>query len=150
MISIKTPPSHAFKVQGAEPFESVEDAWFWCVAAMEAKGDGARTVAGMSLVPRPCEAVDIIKAIDTLYRNRRLMIDHIRVLKHYGVRHMAPDPRRKREARAFTLWDEAMVRLESVLETKGILRIQESHHEKRDKELLGSTASSHAYERGLK
>ncbi len=106
------------------PFESAEEAWFWFIAAQQARAEGARFTAGLSHAPRPCEPIDILKALDRLYRSRRLMLDHFRVLRHYGLRHMAPDPRRPNEAKAHTLWEEAMMRLETVLEKKGIVRLQ--------------------------
>ncbi len=41
------------------PFISVEEAWFWYIAAMQARLDGARIVAGLGREIRPCEPVDI-------------------------------------------------------------------------------------------
>jgi len=109
-------------ITGGEPFESAEEAWFWFIAAMKAKEDGARVVAGQSLYLRPCEPVDILKTLDRLYRNRQLTMEHFYVLKHYGIRHMAPDVHRPKEARAYSLWEEAMTKLEMALEAKGIVR----------------------------
>ena len=104
------------------PFKNAEEAWFWFVCAQQAKNDGARFVSGAGNVSRPCEPVDILKAVDRLYRNRRLVWDHVLVLKHYGVRQMAPDPRRVKEARAYEIWCEALRRLEESLARKGIVR----------------------------
>lgn len=109
-------------LSNASPFESAEEAWFWFMTAQAAKNDGARITAGQGLVGRPCEPADILQALSRLYRQRRLQMDHIRVLKHYGERHMPPDPRRPRELRAFLIWSEALERLESALEAKGIVR----------------------------
>lgn len=123
-MASKFPSSSGSRVDitGAEPFESAEDAWFWFIAAMKAKEDGARVVAGHGMYLRPCEPVDILKTLDRLYRNRQLTMEHFYVLKHYGIRHMAPDPRRPKEARAHSLWEEAMTKLEMALEAKGIVR----------------------------
>ncbi len=104
------------------PFESAQEAWFWFISAQEAKASGARIVAGSGLFPRPCEPIDILKAVDQLHRKRRLVRDHLLVLRHYGRRHMAPDPRRAKEARADALWEEALERLEEVLIAKKIVR----------------------------
>lgn len=104
------------------PFETAEEAWFWFVQAQEARNDGARFVSGQGACPRPCEPVDILKSVDRLYRNRRLLWDHVLVLRHYGVRRMAPDPRRVKESRAYDVWSEALERLEEVLVRKGIVR----------------------------
>jgi len=104
------------------PFESAVDVWFWFIQAQEARNEGARFTAGMSLTPRPCEPTDILKILDRLYRNRRLQRDHLLVLRHYGRRQLPPDPRRIKEVRAHQLWKEALERMEPVLVRKGIVR----------------------------
>lgn len=104
------------------PFDSAIDAWFWFITAQQAKNEGARYTAGMSLTPRPCEPTDILKILDGLYRQRRLLRDHLLVLRHYGRRQMEPDSRRVKEMRAHTIWHEAMNRIEPVLVRKGIVR----------------------------
>ena len=105
-----------------EPFDSAEEAWFWFVQAQQARNDGARFTLGAGAIPRPCEPCDILKIVDRLYRNRRLVMDHLLVLRHYGVRMLPPDPRRSKEARAHGLWVEALGRIGDVLEGKGIVR----------------------------
>ena len=104
------------------PFDTVEEAWFWFIQAQAARNDGARFSAAQGTVSRPCEPLDILKTLDTLYRSRRVLMDHLLVLRHYGRRMMAPDARRAKEARAHTLWHEALARLHPVLERKGIVR----------------------------
>lgn len=106
---------------GTARFANAEEAWFWCVQAAEAKAQGARIAAGQAETPRPCEPLDILAAVDRLYRQRRLIRDHLCVLRHYGQRLTPPDPRRKREQRASTLWREAFDHLTPVLQTKGIV-----------------------------
>lgn len=108
--------------QVTEPFDTAVDAFFWFVQAQQAKEEGARFTAGLGLIPRPCEPIDILKILDRLYRQRRLMMDHLLVLRHYGRRQLAPDPRRTKEVRAHSLWKEALDRIEPVLVRKGIVR----------------------------
>lgn len=103
------------------PFENVEELWFWFIVAQQARNEGARYVAGAGMVRRPCEPVDILKILDGLYRQRRLLRDHLLVLRHYGRRNMPPDPRRVKEKRAHVLWHEALERLSPILERKGII-----------------------------
>lgn len=103
------------------PFGSAQEAWFWFVAAMEARADGARITAGKGSMPRPCEPIDILKIVDRLYRTRRLLRDHLMILRYYGRRRMPPDQYRMREMRAYKIWNEAMTRMESVFESKGIV-----------------------------
>ncbi len=105
-----------------EPFNSVVEAWFWFIQAQQARNDGARIQAGLSLTERPCEPADILKILDRLYRNRMLLRDHLLVLRYYGRRQMQPDPYRVKEARAATIWKEAINRLEPVFIRKGIVR----------------------------
>lgn len=106
----------------ALPFDSVEEAWFWFIPAQEAKLAGARIRAGQGLVPRPCEPADILGAVDRLYRQRRLLRDHLLVMAHYGRRQMAPEADRPRETRDHSLWVEALSILAPVLRDKGIVR----------------------------
>lgn len=104
------------------PFIDAQEAWFWFIQAQQARVDGARYTAGMSLTPRPCEPTDILKILDRLYRNRLLMRDHLLVLRHYGRRQLAPDARRVKEAIAHKLWVEAFEKIEPILIRKNIVR----------------------------
>lgn len=106
----------------ATPFDNAEEAWFWFIQAQEARNDGARFTAGLSQTQRPCDPGDILTCVERLYRHRRLVMDHLLVLRHYGKRQLPPDPRRTKEVRAFSLWKEALERLEPVLVRKGIVR----------------------------
>lgn len=105
----------------AVPFESVEEAWFWFIQARLATTQGARIKAGAGKLPRPCEPYDILMIVNDLYRKRRLLMDHAKVLRHYGERLSPPDPWNVREGRAYRLWQEAMQRLEPVLWRRGII-----------------------------
>lgn len=105
------------------PFATVEEAWFWFMQAYTARRDGAKIVAGAGVCERPCEPVDILNVLNRLYRGRRLLIEHVRILHHYGVRLMAPDPSRSRESYDHLVWAEAMGRLREALELKGIVGI---------------------------
>ena len=114
------PPAAAPASAPGVPFASAEEAWFWFIQAQEAKAAGARVVAGLGLVQRPCEPIDIYRAVDRLYRQRKLLRDHLHVLAHYGRRLSAPDSTRDREARAAALWDEAFEHIGPYLRAKGI------------------------------
>jgi len=106
------------------PFLDAVEAWFWFISAQQAKNEGARYTAGLSLTPRPCEPADILKVLDRLYRQRRLLRDHLLVLRHYGRRQMAPDLKRSKEVRAYKIWHEAIERIEPLLIKKGIIIAQ--------------------------
>lgn len=109
------------RADNTTPFDSVESAWFWFMAAHEAKLSGARFTAGKATTPRPCEPVDILKAVDRLRRNRRLTRDHLYVMAHYGRRKCAPNPTLAKEQKGYILWAQAMNRLSQPLCRKGIL-----------------------------
>lgn len=93
------------------PFESTEEAWFWVAPSAGAGGPA-----------RPCEPEDLLRIVDRLYRQRLLIRDHLSVLAFYGRRRAAPDPRRRREQRAATLWGEAMAVLGPALRSRGFVR----------------------------
>lgn len=115
------PGAALFDEKEKEPFLDVEEAWFWFVQANRAALDGAQITAGKGLYNRPCEPLDILCVLNSLHRKRRLQMDHLRVLKYYGNRMMAPDYRRSREIKAHRLWTEAMERIEPILIKKGIV-----------------------------
>lgn len=104
-----------------EPFTSAEEAWFWTMAALTARRDGARVAAGKGLAQRPCEPDDVIKCLDRLYRQRRIDLTHARILRIWGERGVAPSPRHAQESGDHRLWQEAMSRLEWPLRVKGIV-----------------------------
>ena len=105
----------------AEPFRSAEEAWFWTMAALIARRDGARITAGKGEKIRPCEPDDVIKCLDRLYRHRRIDLIHARIMRIWGERGMAPDPRHLSERADAAQWREAMNRLEWPLRVKGIV-----------------------------
>jgi hypothetical protein len=101
-------------------FASAEEAWFWTIAALNARAAGARIVAGLG-IPRPCEPDDVVRCLDRLYRHRRLDLAHVKVLKEFGDRGVSPDPRHPGDRAALRLWREALGRLEWHLVEKGIV-----------------------------
>ena len=104
-----------------QPFRSVEEAWFWTMAALRARRDGARYTANLGAIPRPCEPDDVVRALDALYRRRRIDLVHARILRNWGERQMPPDPACATERCDFRLWREALERLEWPLRVKGIV-----------------------------
>jgi hypothetical protein len=105
-----------------ELFDNSQDAWFWFMQANEAKRVGAKCSPGLGAVSRPCEPEDIMNIVNKLYRQRSLLIDHVRILAHYGKKLCAPNDDRYREKKAVTLWREAMAKIEPVFIKKGIIR----------------------------
>jgi hypothetical protein len=108
----------------AQPFDTVEQAWFWFIQAQQARSDGARFKSGAGLIPRPCEPIDILQALDKIYRERKVTMEHLLVLRHFGRRMMAPEPTRVSERGAYRQWAEALTCLSKVLEDKKIVKKQ--------------------------
>jgi len=104
-----------------EPFRSAEEAWFWTMAALTARQEGARYSANRGTVGRPCEPDDVVKCLDALYRHRRIDLVHARILRIWGERRAAPNPGHTGERCDWRLWREAMDRLDFPLRMKGIV-----------------------------
>jgi hypothetical protein len=107
-----------------EPFKDAEEAWLWTMAALMARREGARYTANQGRVARPCEPDDVVKALDGLYRRRRIDLVHARILRIWGERQAAPNPAFARERSDWRLWREALDRLEWPLRVKGIVAEQ--------------------------
>jgi hypothetical protein len=104
------------------PFESAEEAWLWTMAALIARREGARYTANKGRMHRPCDADDVVKCLDGLYRQRRIDLAHARILRIWGERQTAPSPAVAVERHDHRLWVEALGRLEWPLRVKGIVR----------------------------
>ena len=99
------------------PFRSAEAAWLWTAAVLEARHDQTRPSPALG----PCRAEDVVKCLDQLYRRRRIELLHVRILRLYGRRGRAPDPRRTHERCDRRLWTEVMDRLEDPLRRASIM-----------------------------
>ena len=108
-------------INAAQPFSSADEAWCWTMAALIARRDGARLSAGRGAVIRPCEPDDVVKCLDRLYRQRRIELQHARIMRIWGERGTAPNPRYPAERGDYRLWREAMDRLDFPLRQKGIV-----------------------------
>lgn len=116
--SKSAPVLHSAK---SEPFSSVGEAWIWTMQTLQARRDGARVRAGAAEVARPCEPDDVVKCLERLYRQRRIDLQHARVLRRWGERGEPPSATALSERADRRLWDEAMARLACSLVDKGIV-----------------------------
>ena len=127
IAALRTPPEPPAVPQlgtrkSAQAFRSADEAWFWTMAALVARREGARYTANQGRVPRPCEPDDVVKSLDRLYRQRRIDLVHARVLRAWGERQVSPNPAHASERSDWRLWREALDRLEWPLRVKGIVR----------------------------
>lgn len=114
-------PKSAASTAPGEPFENPAEAWFWGVQCLLARADGARPLAGLGLVARPCTPDDLLRTIDRRQREGRIGRHHLKVLWDYGCRLFAPDPTRSAEARDARFWDEALDLLGADWRRRGIV-----------------------------
>jgi hypothetical protein len=114
-------PSSDPRQRRVEPFRNAEEAWFWTMAALVARREGARYTANQGRISRPCEPDDVVKCLDALYRRRRIDLVHARILRIWGERQAAPNPAYAGERCDWRLWREALDRLEWPLRVKGIV-----------------------------
>lgn len=62
-----------------------------------------------------------MKCLDALYRNRRVELLHVRILRLWGWRGVAPNPAWARERCEWRLWHEALGRLDGKLRARGFV-----------------------------
>jgi len=114
-----TAPTRAAIPPGTEPFVDVEQAWFWTIGALRARQDIASSRPRTT--PRPCDPDDIVRCLDRLYRQRRIGLEHARILRIWGERQSVPHAGRPGLRDDAVLWREAMRHLEFPLRMKGIV-----------------------------
>ena len=98
------------------PFASAKAAWFWTAASLR-----ARQEASTSPGPGPCRPEDVVKCLDMLYRQRRIELLHVRIMRIWGWRGVAPNPAWTGQRCDARLWHEALGRLEWPLRVRGII-----------------------------
>lgn len=100
-----------------DTFPSAEAAWFWTMAAIDAKHDRNKPRPA----PAPCHPDEVLRCLDDLYRRRGIELLHVRILRLYGRRGRAPHPQRPGERCDRQLWTEAMEGLDGPLRKAGIV-----------------------------
>lgn len=108
-------------VPHCQPFSNAEEAWFWTMAALIARREGARYTANKGLTTRPCDPDDVINCLDALFRQQRVTLAHARVLRIWGERQIAPSRAVVAEHNDHRLWSEALEILQWPLRGKGIV-----------------------------
>ena len=101
------------------PFDSSEEAWFWCCLC-ESLGH-ARGRGGHRTITRPCESSDIVIAVKRLLKSGLISSEQAYILSKYGTRQMPPHPNFGDNPRLCKLWDNALSFLDNILRQKGIV-----------------------------
>ena len=104
------------------PFRGGEEAWFWTMAVLVARRDGAGAAWRPTGPARPCDPEDIVKCLDALYRRRAITLLHARILRLWGERQMPPRADLPAQIGDFRVWQQAMAQLEWALRGRGIVR----------------------------
>ena len=112
-----TPAVHA----EGQPFGTAEEAWLWTAAALTARRDGARVAAGRGKIRRPCEPDHVVRCLDRLYATRKVTLTQARVLRVWGERQQAPDPRHVGERADYAVWEDVMAVLTPSLRSRGLI-----------------------------
>ena len=98
-------------------FRDADAAWLWAASVLRARQDPAAPPAQ----PGPCRVEDVVKCLDVLYRAGTLELLHVRILRIWGWRGLAPRPGRLPERCDWRLWREATEALDGPLRRRGIV-----------------------------
>jgi hypothetical protein len=92
-------------------FSTATDAWFWTMRTLISQRHGMR------LEQRGFEPDVVIKALDRLYRQRRIRLEHVKALRIWGEAGAVPPALHRDRVE----WDEALSRLEQPLRLAGVV-----------------------------
>ncbi|HEX7388484.1 MAG TPA: hypothetical protein VF286_00140 [Acidiphilium sp.] len=104
--------------RGVRPFASAERAWLWAAGCLAAKRAGQTVPHDPAM---PCAPETILLRLDRLYRARRIDLVHARILRRWGDRGRAPDPRSGGDRGDWRQWRTALAELDVVLRDQGIV-----------------------------
>lgn len=113
-------PAHA--AAAVHPFRSAEDAWLWTMATLLARRDGAGVAWRPDGPGRPCDPEDVLRCLDTIYQQRSVELRHVRILRIWGERQLAPRQDRPLQHADWRIWRQALGQLEWSLRARGIVR----------------------------
>lgn len=100
-----------------EPFRDAEACLVWTIRQLAAEAEAEKKPARAAI----CSPHEVVKCLDKLYRQRRIDLHHVRILRLWAHRGRAPDPRNPIERADARIWREALDRLEWPLRTLGIV-----------------------------
>lgn len=111
--------SNTYLIEDTTPFDTSEEAWFWCclcesLGHIKTRGYGRK-------ISRPCESSDIIIAVKRLVQSGKITPEQARILSKYGMEQTPPHPHFGDSLRVCFLWREALKFLGNILKQKGIV-----------------------------
>ena len=112
----QTVSDYASPQPALQPFRTAEDAWYWTLACLANRQGGGAPPPARDFKPE-----HVLQCLDRLYRQRRVQIVHVRIMRLWGERARAPNPAYPRERCDWALWREALDRLDWQLRQSGIV-----------------------------
>ncbi len=112
----------AHDAAAVQPFRSGEEAWLWTMATLMARRDGAGPDWRPEGPARPCDPEDVVRCLDTLYRQASVDLLHARILRIWGERQRAPRADTGRLGGDWRLWTQALGQLEWALRARGVVQ----------------------------
>lgn len=104
-----------------EPFENVEEVWFWFCGCLLARGDGLRSCNDYEGRPRQCEIADIYRIVKRMKFLHQITNRHLRTMTKWGNWGCPPYYDRRAKRSEISLWEEGMGWLAVHLRSKGII-----------------------------
>ena len=104
-----------------EPFNNVEEVWFWFCHSLQARGDGLRSKSDYPGKPRNCEIGDICRVIKLMKFHQQITNRHLRIMAKWGNMGVAPYYNKAAKRSEVRVWEYGMGVLNVYLQNKGIL-----------------------------
>ncbi|MFV0627151.1 MAG: hypothetical protein ACK5N8_07370 [Alphaproteobacteria bacterium] len=104
-----------------EPFEDVEDVWFWFCSSLLTEDSGWRKADGPFGKERCCETSDIYRIIKKMRQMKQVTNRHLRVAYKWGMDAISPYYDKRAKKSEVKLWIEMMSFLDINFRAKGIL-----------------------------
>ena len=100
-----------------QPFRDAEACIVWAIIRLAADAEGQKKPADEAI----CSPHEVVKCLDRLYRQRRIDLHHVRILRLWAHRGRPPERHNPRERADWRVWREALDRLEWPLRSLGIV-----------------------------
>lgn len=101
------------------PFPTADAAFLWTMAAIRDRNRGV--VSHSERDAAPITPDEVIRCLDTLYRARRIDLFDAKILRKWGDRGRAPDPKFPAEVADWAVWRGALDKLSYPLRQRGIV-----------------------------
>lgn len=108
-------------IEEYEPFDNVEQVWFWFCGCLIVRGDGIRGCQDYAGKLRNCEIGDIYRIVKRMKFLHQISNRHLRIMVKWGNLYCPPYYDRRAKRSEIRLWEEGMKVLEAHLKDKRII-----------------------------